>query len=139
MAQIEQGVQWALAQRAEGRPVLVHCAHGHGRSATVLAAILIGALPCWLGCSWLLVYGASGRGSRAQLEGPMAAPNTCPCTAHAPSRRSLYPFPCAADGHASGPADAEALMKAERPRVRLNTRQRAALKRWAAARGGKQE
>lgn len=40
--QIEVGVQWALAQRAAGRPVLVHCAHGHGRSATVLAAILIG-------------------------------------------------------------------------------------------------
>ena len=40
--QIETGVQWALAQRAAGRPVLVHCAHGHGRSATVLAAILIG-------------------------------------------------------------------------------------------------
>ena len=42
--QIEQGVQWALQQRAAGRPVLVHCAHGHGRSATVLAAILIGGL-----------------------------------------------------------------------------------------------
>lgn len=42
--QIEAGVQWALAQRASGLPVLVHCAHGHGRSATVLAAILIGEL-----------------------------------------------------------------------------------------------
>jgi hypothetical protein len=41
-AQIEQGVKWALQQRAAGRSVLVHCAHGHGRSATVLAAILIG-------------------------------------------------------------------------------------------------
>ncbi len=39
-----QGVSWALAQRAAGRKVLVHCAHGHGRSATVLAAILIGEL-----------------------------------------------------------------------------------------------
>ncbi|KAI3436780.1 hypothetical protein D9Q98_006191 [Chlorella vulgaris] len=39
--QIEQGVQWALQQRSAGRPVLVHCAHGHGRSATVLGAILV--------------------------------------------------------------------------------------------------
>ena len=42
----EQGVSWALAQRAAGRKVLVHCAHGHGRSATVLAAILIGEHGC---------------------------------------------------------------------------------------------
>ncbi|PSC71447.1 dual specificity phosphatase domain [Micractinium conductrix] len=80
--QIETGVQWALAQRAVGRPVLVHCAHGHGRSATVLAAILI------------------------------------------------------AEGKAKGASDAEALMKASRPRVRLNTRQRAALKQWIALREG---
>lgn len=79
-AQIEQGVQWAVAQRAAGRPVLVHCAHGHGRSATVLGAILI------------------------------------------------------AEGLAEGAADAEALMKAQRPRVRLNRRQKAALKAWASMR-----
>lgn len=83
VAQIDQGVSWALAQRAAGRKVLVHCAHGHGRSATVLAAILI------------------------------------------------------AEGLAKGPAEAEALMKAERPRVRLNKRQKAALKQWAAAREGR--
>lgn len=80
-AQIERGVAWALGQRAAGCPVLVHCAHGHGRSATVLAAILI------------------------------------------------------AEGAAAGPAEAEALMKAQRPRVRLNKRQMGALKAWAAARG----
>ncbi|KAL4424957.1 hypothetical protein ABPG77_002842 [Micractinium sp. CCAP 211/92] len=85
--QIEVGVQWALAQRAAGRPVLVHCAHGHGRSATVLAAILI------------------------------------------------------AEGRAQGASEAEALMKAERPRVRLNKRQKAALLAWLALRqeGAKQE
>lgn len=38
--QIQQGVEFVLANRAEGRPVLVHCAHGHGRSATVLCAAL---------------------------------------------------------------------------------------------------
>ncbi|EFN58779.1 hypothetical protein CHLNCDRAFT_56882 [Chlorella variabilis] len=85
-AQIDQGVQWAMQQRAAGRPILVHCAHGHGRSATVLGAILI------------------------------------------------------AEGVAKGAADAEAVMKAERPRVRLNRRQRAALKQWVAEReGAKQE
>lgn len=86
-AQIEQGVKWALQQRAAGRPVLVHCAHGHGRSATVLAAILV------------------------------------------------------AEGTAKSAAEAEAVMKAERPRVRLNRRQMAALQAWVALRGagGKQE
>ncbi|KAI7840365.1 hypothetical protein COHA_005909 [Chlorella ohadii] len=82
VAQIDQGVSWALAQRAAGRKVLVHCAHGHGRSATVLAAILI------------------------------------------------------AEGLAKGPAEAEALMKAERPRVRLNKRQKAALKQFRASSHG---
>lgn len=38
---IERGVDWALAQRAMGRAVVVHCAHGHGRSATVMAACLL--------------------------------------------------------------------------------------------------
>lgn len=78
--QIERGVHWAAQQVAAGRPVLVHCAHGHGRSATVLAAILI------------------------------------------------------AEGRASGVAEAEALMQAQRPRVRLNRRQRAALLAWVARR-----
>lgn len=73
-------MRWAAQQVAAGRPVLVHCAHGHGRSATVLAAILI------------------------------------------------------ADGRAAGVAEAEALMQAQRPRVRLNRRQRAALLAWVARR-----
>ena len=34
-------MEWAAAQRALGREVLVHCANGHGRSATVLAACLL--------------------------------------------------------------------------------------------------
>lgn len=84
--QIEQGVQWALQQRSAGRPVLVHCAHGHGRSATVLGAILV------------------------------------------------------AEGIAKGAADAEAIMKSVRPRVRLNSRQMGALRAWCAVRdGGKYE
>lgn len=76
VAQIEQGVQFGVEQAATGRPVLVHCAHGHGRSATLLAAILI------------------------------------------------------AEGTAQNIEQAEAIMKAARPKVRLNTRQRASLKQW---------
>ena len=30
VAQIDQGVQWALKESAAGRPVYVHCAHGEG-------------------------------------------------------------------------------------------------------------
>ena len=87
LAQIEEGVQWALQQKAAGRPVLVHCAHGHGRSATVLAAILI------------------------------------------------------AEGRVQGVAEAEALMKKERPWVRLNRRQHGAVGGWLERyfQAGKQE
>ena len=38
---IEEAVTWALEQRAEGRSVFVHCAHGHGRSLGVLCACLV--------------------------------------------------------------------------------------------------
>lgn len=78
--QIEVGVAWAQAQSAAGRPVLVHCAHGHGRSATIICALLI------------------------------------------------------AEGYAKGLDDAEAYMKVERPRIRLNRRQRLAVKQWMALR-----
>ena len=38
----EEGVAFAKEQRrGSDRPVLVHCAHGHGRSAAMLCAILI--------------------------------------------------------------------------------------------------
>lgn len=40
-AAIQQGVEWVQRELAEGRSVYIHCAHGHGRSATVLAAVLI--------------------------------------------------------------------------------------------------
>ncbi|KAG0560395.1 hypothetical protein KC19_10G177900, partial [Ceratodon purpureus] len=40
--EIENAVQWALKQRGEsGHPVLVHCAFGHGRSVTIMCALLI--------------------------------------------------------------------------------------------------
>lgn len=41
--QLDQAVEWALAQKAAGRGVYVHCAHGHGRSNVVLSAALIAA------------------------------------------------------------------------------------------------
>lgn len=44
-----EAVAAALALRAEGRPVLVHCAYGHGRSVMVCLAVLVaeGAYPGW--------------------------------------------------------------------------------------------
>ncbi|CAG9460118.1 unnamed protein product [Pedinophyceae sp. YPF-701] len=36
-----QAVDWALTQRQAGRAVLIHCAHGHGRSAAVMGAALV--------------------------------------------------------------------------------------------------
>lgn len=41
--QIDGAVDWALAQKAAGLGVYVHCAHGHGRSNVVLSALLIAA------------------------------------------------------------------------------------------------
>jgi protein-tyrosine phosphatase len=40
-AAIEEAVAWSLTELKSGRELYVHCAHGHGRSATLLAAILI--------------------------------------------------------------------------------------------------
>jgi hypothetical protein len=74
--QIDDAVAWAQDQVHQGHQILIHCAHGHGRSATVLCAILI------------------------------------------------------ADGLAQSIAEAEAILKKQRPRVRLNVRQRAAVTEW---------
>ncbi|KAI8462776.1 MAG: protein-tyrosine phosphatase-like protein [Monoraphidium minutum] len=73
---IQSAVDWGLDQMRLGRALYVHCAHGHGRSATVLAAVLI------------------------------------------------------ASGQAKGADDAVAVMRAARPKVRLNGKQRAALEAW---------
>lgn len=43
LPQLEAAVQWCVARRAEGRDVVVHCAFGHGRSATCLIAVLVRA------------------------------------------------------------------------------------------------
>lgn len=53
---IERGVRWGVKQRRSGRHVLVHCAHGHGRSASVLCAALVreGAAPSWQAAERLL-------------------------------------------------------------------------------------
>ena len=76
MAQIDAGVKWALEQRAAGRPVLVHCAHGHGRSLVLMCAILV------------------------------------------------------VSGRAGDFLEAFRMVKAARPRVRLNSRQHASLVAW---------
>ena len=39
--QIQVAVVWARQQLEKGLTLFVHCAHGHGRSATVLGAVLI--------------------------------------------------------------------------------------------------
>lgn len=40
-ADIESAVKWACRMRAQGRPVFVHCAYGHGRSVAVVCALLV--------------------------------------------------------------------------------------------------
>ncbi len=39
-AQFRAAIEWVAARREEGKVVLIHCAQGHGRSATVAAAAL---------------------------------------------------------------------------------------------------
>jgi hypothetical protein len=39
--QFWEAVRWVARWRAEGRVVLIHCAQGHGRSATITAAVLL--------------------------------------------------------------------------------------------------
>lgn len=80
MERVEEGVEWLLQQRAQGRPVYVHCAHGHGRSTVVLCAALV------------------------------------------------------ASGHANTFQEAFDAVKALRPRVKLNHRQRRTLVEWAERR-----
>ncbi|GLJ55627.1 hypothetical protein SUGI_1194650 [Cryptomeria japonica] len=38
---IDLAVRWAAGQRSQNRPVLVHCAFGHGRSVAVMCALLV--------------------------------------------------------------------------------------------------
>lgn len=47
--ELEHAVQFVVGQRAEGRPVLVHCAHGRGRSVMTLCAAMVdlGLHPTW--------------------------------------------------------------------------------------------
>ncbi|KAJ3671336.1 hypothetical protein LUZ60_007415 [Juncus effusus] len=40
--QIEFAVKWACAKRQMGRRIYIHCAFGHGRSACVMCALLVG-------------------------------------------------------------------------------------------------
>lgn len=39
--EIESAVKWACRKRAQGVPIFVHCAYGHGRSVTVMCALLV--------------------------------------------------------------------------------------------------
>lgn len=38
---IESAVKWASRKRAQGVPVFIHCAYGHGRSVAVMCALLV--------------------------------------------------------------------------------------------------
>ncbi|XP_078441336.1 uncharacterized protein LOC144711260 [Wolffia australiana] len=40
-AEIASAVRWARRQRAQSKPVFVHCAFGHGRSVCVMCALLV--------------------------------------------------------------------------------------------------
>lgn len=39
--EIEVAVKWACRKRAQKIPVFIHCAYGHGRSVTVMCALLV--------------------------------------------------------------------------------------------------
>ncbi|KAH6756495.1 hypothetical protein C2S53_002246 [Perilla frutescens var. hirtella] len=39
--EIESAVNWACRKRAQGIPVFIHCAYGHGRSVAVMCALLV--------------------------------------------------------------------------------------------------
>ncbi|KAJ3677960.1 hypothetical protein LUZ60_001763 [Juncus effusus] len=41
-AQLEMAVNWAKRQKAQKKPIFVHCAFGHGRSVCVMCAVLVG-------------------------------------------------------------------------------------------------
>jgi len=41
LTSLRAAVEWVMEQRGAGRTVLVHCAQGHGRSATVCAGVLV--------------------------------------------------------------------------------------------------
>jgi hypothetical protein len=64
LADLERGVAWAVAQRAAGRTVLVHCAHGRGRSVTVLCAALAGA---GVYPDWEAAYAAAAKKRRVRI------------------------------------------------------------------------
>lgn len=64
--QFRAAVQWIAARRAEGRTILVHCAQGHGRSATIVAAAL-----CRLG----LATGPEDALARIRAARPRARPS----------------------------------------------------------------
>lgn len=39
--QFDEAVRWVADRRAEGRCILIHCAQGHGRTATIAAAVMV--------------------------------------------------------------------------------------------------
>lgn len=41
LTSLRAAVDWVMEQRTGGRTVLIHCAQGHGRSATVAAGVLV--------------------------------------------------------------------------------------------------
>ena len=76
----EEAVAVARAWRAEGRPVLIHCAFGHGRSVCVLIGVMVreGLVPGWEDAHGVVKSVRPGarmtRAQRRVLEGRLGEP-----------------------------------------------------------------
>ncbi|KAL2943108.1 Uncharacterized protein RDABS01_031456 [Bienertia sinuspersici] len=48
-SELESAVKWACRKKAQGVPVFIHCAYGHGRSVAVMCALLmsLGVVDNW--------------------------------------------------------------------------------------------
>ncbi|KAL3685469.1 hypothetical protein R1sor_003491 [Riccia sorocarpa] len=68
---IEKAVQWAVKKREQERPIYVHCAFGHGRSVTVMCALMValGLTDTWSKAEKLIqVHRPRARLNKAQQE-----------------------------------------------------------------------
>jgi len=111
--QIETAVRWIGAIRKRNKRVLVHCAHGHGRSVTVLAAVLLAEKEEEEG----------EEGEEEEKEG--GEPKSCSSSSSSSSASS--------SSSSSEQQQIDSVIshiQKYRPRAKLNARQRAALAGW---------